>query len=460
MRGHHTIVFHEYSGFRKEDGKESTLLSDLGLSPHEEQILQSISIDGRSKNRVFEFSPNTIRARNVVGVILIGDLQIEIHPKLLAKSSSGTTSILQNLMFMLSYAHQLDIEDSGIANLSRDFGSFIEAYIAIFSERLIRLLVKTGIPKRYEDRADNLSVIRGRINFARNSVINVVNRAKVYCEYTEFTEENVISRAFKYVAVGLKKICQSLESQRKLRMCLALLDGVTPAFVEPEVLERATFGRRDPNFSALIQLTKMFLGKLRPQFGRISQNKVFALLFDMNQLFEQFIYEVLRRHSSDLNIDVKAQARKRLVTAERSFLETSDWIDRDLFDTYTDIEVISRKTGAKVILDTKYKIVGTTPHYGIDNSDVYQILAYRQIHASGVEVPNVGLLYPRFESDLRKEFKVNGAGATFFAATVDLSRDFRTSMSELVGELHQLLKAAFSSRDEIGNQVLKRVSND
>lgn len=433
------ITFHEYAGFTRSDGVYSEETGDLGLNLASLRTLQALSGSLFPRKPIFEFSSTKIRARSLVGVIDIDGTQIEILPKLLS-GQNGNAQILRNLMFMLSYTSDLDVLDTGTAALAGDFGSFIEAYISIFANRLNRVLTHSGVPKRYEERQENLERVKGKICFARNSIVNAVNQSKVFCEFSEFSEDNTVSRAFKFVAVALEQKTTNLDSKRKLQRCIGLLEGASSVFVEPELLERMASGRREHEFLALVQLTKMFLGRLRPEFGKASHQRVFALLFDMNELFEQFIFEVLRRNSKQLNVEVRSQKKKRLVTAERSLLDESEWEERSLFDTYTDIEVRSLENGTAMILDTKYKIVGNGAHYGIGNSDVYQVLAYKQIHSTDLGCPSVGLLYPKYEKSLWKQFRVNGGDQTFFSATIDLSRNFQTEFSALVDEITRLVQ--------------------
>lgn len=442
------VVFHEYAGFTRSDGHYTEEISDLGLDPASLRALQNLSATLFPRKPIFDISPTKIRAKSLVGVIDINGKQIEILPKLLS-GQEGNEQILRNLMFMLSYTSALDVQDSGTAAISNDFGSFIEAYISIFASRLNRLLTRSGVPKRYEERQENLERVRGKISFARNSIVNAVDQSRVVCEFSEFTEDNPISRAFKFVAVALERKTINDEAKRKLQRCVGLLEGVGNGFVEPESLERTASGRRDQEFLALVQLTKLFLKRLRPEFGKAGQRRVFALLFDMNELFEQFIFEVLRRNSSRLKIEVRAQKKKRLVTAERDLLGETEWVDRSLFDTYTDIEVRSLEHGATMILDTKYKIVGSGAHYGIGNPDAYQVLAYKQIHTVAGACPAVGLLYPKYENNLWKEFRVNGGEQTFFSATVDLSRSFQTDFSALVDELTKLVQVGLGLGESI-----------
>lgn len=40
-------------------------------------------------------------------------------------------------------------------------------------------VTRSGVPKRYEERSENLDCLKGKISFARNSIVNAVNQSKV-----------------------------------------------------------------------------------------------------------------------------------------------------------------------------------------------------------------------------------------------------------------------------------------
>ncbi|MCO5114325.1 MAG: McrC family protein [Bdellovibrionaceae bacterium] len=436
------LKFFEYGGFEKSLGEESNSISDLNLTDAELQYLRSISEKTIIGSPIFEITQSKINATSIVGVIAFDGVHIEILPKLLrnnrSSNNNNNSSILQNLMFMLSYTNELDIYDSGVGSLSENSDSFIEAYIAIFADRLSKHLIRHGSPKAYVEKNENLNTVKGKIDFAKQSTINCFNQSRIYCNYAEFTEDNGLSRAFKFVSQSLIQLTKSSSNTSVLNRCIGLLDGVKGEYITGSEIDRLSIGKRNQNFIALINLTKMFLKKMRPEFSGQKKNKAFTLLFDMNELFEEFVFMVLKRNESYLNIKVQAQKHKRLVNAERDFLRDGEWQNRALFATYTDIS-ITLSDGRIFIIDTKYKVVHSGKnHYGISNQDAYQILAYRQIHKDEVE-PSVVLLYPRSKEDLQKEFRINGSETTFMAWTVDISVDLGKNMNLLVENLRNLI---------------------
>ena len=201
------MIFYEYSGFVLESGEETDNLDQFPGNKNDLELLQKINTSLVPGKEVFDFGNNTIRSNSIVGVISVGQTQIEILPKLIrAKNSNGDSSILKNLMFMLSYTYSLDVEDAGISNLSSNQDSFIDAYIGIFATRLQKHLLRVGVPKSYIGKSENLNTIKGKIGFKENLSINSQNQARIFCHYDEFSENNPTSQTLKFVASSLRKL--------------------------------------------------------------------------------------------------------------------------------------------------------------------------------------------------------------------------------------------------------------
>ena len=91
-------------------------------------------------------------------------------------------------------------------------------------------------------------------------------------------------------------------------------------------------------------------------------NVAFALLFDMNLLFESYVYDYLKRN---LNFnDITAQDKTHHLAYEN---------DRGRFRLKPDIVI----NGGKIIADTKWKILSEEKSYnGVSQDDMYQLYAY------------------------------------------------------------------------------------
>ena len=128
-------------------------------------------------------------------------------------------------------------------------------------------------------------------------------------------------------------------------------------------------------FKKPFDLAKMFVNHSSLDLSRNRFENI-TLLWDMNLLFEEFIYNVIRKHTA---YNPKYQKGRRLLIGDET--------KRKYGNTYTDMYL--EKDGEKVIIDTKYKL-NSGENSDFENKDVYQIMTYCLIHGSN----NAMFIYP------------------------------------------------------------------
>ena len=176
-----------------------------------------------------------------------------------------------------------------------------------------------------------------------------------------------------------------------------------------------------------------------------SKNKFenISLIWDMNKLFEEFIYQVIRQNLSSQLESVTAQKKHKL-------LKNNDSPKRD---TFVDI-LIETINGNKIVLDTKYKKF--TKIDDISNGDIYQVCTYCTLHNIGPKEeisqdknspPHAILLYPRYNSKNAPdilEYRLNSINKNFeynihFRTVNLLYQDLKSSLPNLIKELSEIL---------------------
>jgi 5-methylcytosine-specific restriction enzyme subunit McrC len=435
------LTFYEYDGFEDEAGQICDLLDATGLSLSEIHHLDWISKCHSKSGPVFDISQKNIRAQQFIGTICVGKKELQVLPKLLkSKQEEGRNAqILQNLFLMLEYVNQVEGLDADSRNLGFGSGSFIEVYIRIFSVRLNRLLRRFP-PKGYVARRDNLHTLRGKLHFADHIRLNVANGSRVFCEYDEFTLDNPFNQLFKFVSDQLLKITSMSDSRKSLLRARDQLSDVADVVVSYESVKNLVVPDRARELKVVLALAKMFLRYLRSDlYG--GHNSSVAVLIDMNELYENFCFNVLNRNKEALGIrSVEFQKGRRLVSGVRQ-LGDQEFQPKSMFSTFQDI-VVEFESGKRLVIDTKYKLLDVTgkAHFGIANADVYQILAYRELNA-GIDPTAVALIYPEHRERIRTEFKVNSPNdVRFIVTTVDLGLDLLQGVGPFVEEFREIFQ--------------------
>src|SRR5690606_4615953 len=127
----------------------------------------------------------TIRPLNYVGVVRVGDLTIQIFPKLFKdeRYQDHRKTIAANLLKMLSYSGDIPFREMDIAGLDLHKHDLFEVFIHLFARNLLSTM-KSSQKREYIKKSEEIRVIKGRIDFK-----NYVNPCRFHiipCEYYEF----------------------------------------------------------------------------------------------------------------------------------------------------------------------------------------------------------------------------------------------------------------------------------
>ena len=335
-------------------------------------------LKGLSLEDVFTFDINRIKASSYVGAIYFKGVQISVLPKILSENNDRK-QILDNLIYMLACTKKLKIRNTGNANISKSQHPFLEILISIFADSLLSALL-IHMPHGYEIQNENLRYIKGKIDFKNNIKHNFFNHSKVFCIFDEFKKDNKLNRLFKFVSSALFHLSEIEETKVKLRKITALYDEVMLERFTSEKTHTIKLMRSQQVFEQPLSLAKLFIDNSSIHMANNHFESI-ALLFDMNELFEEFIFDSLRRTYGD---KVQAQFKKGMLKT----LSCGDDIQPFKKHTRSDIH-IKGLTDHPIIIDTKYKIIDSPKDISI--SDIYQMMAYSKVYRS----EHLILLYPQ-----------------------------------------------------------------
>jgi len=379
-------------------------------------------------------SGGKLRTSHYVGVLQVNNLRIEILPKLYRHGIDGkdkANQALKNLSYMLKYATKLKIGETPQSIF--ETGDILEIYISMFLSELENVL-QSSIFREYVTVEENLSTVRGKLLLTQHIRSNAVrNLPHAFCQFDELTRDNLLNQTIKYTLRLLRCISQSYENQRKIEQLLFIFDDVSDVVIHPHHQNKVHFHRLNLQFKPVIDKCFMFIRNFAVDLssGRIGHG---GIIFDMNVLFEEFVGELLRKNREEIlrktdfeDCNVRLQSKWEYLVEEPK-----------CFRLIPDI-VLTKNEKAELIIDTKYKVLDSRPHFGVSQEDVYQMFAYLHKFKCSRGV----LLYPWNEklssskkTDIVKSYCFDKT-RTLHIATVDLKRDLRVECNRLKKELHK-----------------------
>ena len=348
-----------------------------------------------------------LQAGQVVGVLAIPGRTVEILPKI----DGDDDAVRMALVHMLDVAWDLRVADGEIAALGTQRLDLLELLIRLFADRL-RTALRSGLPRRYLAREEDLPLLRGRLDVIRQTTHLAVRPDRLACRFDELSENTPLNRVLKAAVKRLADRARTAANVRSLAELAARFESVGDSRAPLD--EQVRLDRTNAAFHGLYCLARLLL-RGDWQSTASGGQPGFALLFPMNELFEKFVGRSLKR----------ALAPRRVSLQDSSYYA----LEEKLFALYPDAVI---DNGA-VVLDTKWKrLKPDKENLGVEQADVYQMLAYGQAY----EAKRLILLYPWSEELGKPEgicarWKAAGTGCPFHVATVDVGqrkRDIKVAL--------------------------------
>ena len=323
-----------------------------------------------------------IQFTNYVGVIQAGNLTIEILPKTdrdkttvenlkiddseLKDSKDFTEKQKWHsvLLQMLKECKKIKVSSVNFANLNLKNNSLLETYLEIFLDEVDKLL-RTGLVKKYRSNEGNKFALKGQLLFSKNIAKNLVHNERFYVKYADYNSNNIYNQILYKTIRLIPKLCNSYYLNDKVGRILLNFPEMQDCNVTESTFERLTYNRKTEGYQEAVLISKMLLLNYRPDISGGSEN-VIAILFDMNKLWEEFVYlRLLKNKGNDIEVFAQKQNKfwKNITT-----------------DTYKivkpDIVIIDKRSKdmpKTYVVDTKWKIIKNAKP---DDDDLKQMFVY------------------------------------------------------------------------------------
>ena len=344
-----------------------------------------------------------LRTNNYIGTVAFKGQQINIFPKVFREDADDTdtaelelTHLMKNLVQWLQYCNRMDYPFINISSKLEDSDDLRELFITLYLN-YVKQALDRGPYYRYEDQSEDLSVIRGHIDF-----MDYINRkipnglAYMFrCDYSEFEFDNTVNRILKYTCKGLTNSTNSAENKKTIRQILIKLNEVTDVRCKPSDCDGIRLSKLHRRYSVLMSMSKMFL--LNQTTGyEIDNQESFCFLFPTELLFEGFI-------GGYIGEVLSGEAKVRLQASDQTLIDNIHYAGQDLGRAFTmrhDI-LVEHDTQGIFVLDTKYKhmprfegnpdVKSAVTNY-VRQGDIYQVVEY----AAHRDLDKAYLLYPMY----------------------------------------------------------------
>lgn len=362
---------------------------------------------------------NGIKFTSYVGVIQVGDTTIEILPK--ADKSEDKNKWKEVLLGMLNAVGVFKIHAPSSSALKLRNHSLLDLYFELFVKET-ELLVHQGLAKKYRKTEGNKTALKGNLQFAKQIQKNLVHKERFYVNHTIYDADHTLHQILYKALKLLNRINSNVALSSRLSSLLLDFPEMPDIAVNDALFERLNFNRKTERYRNAIEIARLLLLNYHPDLSN-GQNNVLALMFDMNQLWEEFVYVSIRKYK-DSTMKVSAQTTKYFWKPENG--NRSKMIP----------DIVIHQDNQCFVLDTKWKnLNGKNP----SPEDLRQMYVY----ADYFEANKVSLIYPgeEFTISSGKYYDSNQPGDRECSVmSLKVNRDIREWQKEIYNNVMEWCK--------------------
>jgi len=349
-------------------------------------------------DRYFREGHKQITFTQWVGVIQVGALVIEVLPKADPNRYSAFTKEREEsvkkwkgvLIEMLRKTGRLKVRTSENTDLSVRHQSLFDLYFQYYLDE-VEQLIHQGLVKKYRRVEKTRTALKGKLLFQKQVACNTVHKERFY---TDAAEYDALNDWNEILFAALKATGRSAQSgllrARAQNLSLHFPDW-SERYFDAAAFDRLHYDRKTTGYKQAITLARLILLQLNPQIAS-GQERVVALLFDMNRLWEEWLLATYRsayRHDSTVQVLGKEKQR---------FWES------DHGNKVVETDILIKRGEQHIILDAKWKTPGPLP----SDDELKQMFAYNLRWQS----QEAWLVYPQVNGDhpRRGAFAIGAAG--------------------------------------------------
>ena len=248
-----------------------------------------------------------IKVKNYVGVLKTKEgLYLEILPKIHLEKTSNelgeTKSIFLRMLKHLKNSPFINISKAHLET-KKEF-PILEVFIKSYINEAEKVF-NHGVKSDYILIEENMPFLKGKLKVKQNIKFNLTDKAKFFCEFTDYSPNIPANRLIKSTIIKLLKITNSYNNYYSLNKILSHLEDVEiSSNIISDLLIVNSRNRLLLKYITLLLWSEIFLtNKSFTNFK--GDNLNMAILFPMEKIFEDYIAFLFSKYSEGFKIKVQ-----------------------------------------------------------------------------------------------------------------------------------------------------------
>ena len=327
----------------------------------------------------FDLRYNGIKFKNFVGVIQVEGLTIEILPKIDATETNE--ELWQAVLIdMLRTTRKLQVQKVGNANVARQNIHLLDIYFEWFLNEL-ELLIHNGLIKQYYKQTKNVKALKGKLEFAGHLRKNLVHKERFYTTHQIYEKDHLVHRVLSKALHIIEDFSKGTYLYSRCKSVRLDFPEVKEIKVDKTTFSRIKNGRKTAPYKTALEIARLIILNYAPNISS-GDEKMLALLFDMNSLWEEYVLVKLKQEAATSeNVEVYGQQSREF------------WQGITIRP-----DIVVKKDDAYFVIDTKWKNIQNFKPSTQDLRQMYVYNDYWESVQSMLLYPATGTVVPEFKN--------------------------------------------------------------
>jgi len=332
------------------------------------------------KYKFFDLKHNGVVFKQFVGVIQVDNLTIEILPKIdryESEDKDTKTKWRDVLLEMLKVTRKLKIQQVGQANVSRQSIHLLDIYFEWFLSE-VQLLIHQGLIKQYYKKTGNVKALKGKLEFSGHIQKNLAHKERFYTTHQVYDKDHLIHQILGQALDIIAHLSKGTYLYSKCKTVQLNFPEVKEITANESTFSKVPKSLKTAPYETAVSIARLIILNYAPNISSGSE-KMLALLFDMNSLWEEYVVVRLKQavQESSEHIQVYWQNSKSIWNG---------------ITIRPDI-VLEKDNKVALIIDTKWKNIDDS---NPSTHDLRQMYVYNEYWKSKRSL----LLYPSNSNNL------------------------------------------------------------
>lgn len=296
-----SIKVFEYSSLQY--GKEYD-----GFVFKESHFNKLVKLNELHQNKYFNVGYKKVTFKQYVGVIQVDGLTIEILPKIdqYEVENQFTKRKWQSVLIeMLRVTKKLKIQQVGQANVTKQSIHLLDIYFEWFLNE-VQLLIHQGVIKQYYKETGNVKALKGKLEFAGHIQKNLVHKERFYTTHQVYDKDHLIHQILGQALEIIATLSKGNYLYSKCKTVQLDFPEVKAIKANENTFSKIPKSRKTEPYETALAIARLIILNYAPNVSSGSE-KMLALLFDMNSLWEEYVLVRLKQVAKEKGVDVYGQ---------------------------------------------------------------------------------------------------------------------------------------------------------